>query len=158
MDFSGFMQRITFVADLDYIEIIPVAHRNVINFFGMRPRQDYMVWHHNKKSGEFSAIENSGLLIKWSTTTGQIMNYPKGDPNFPGKVVVPKVFDFNSAEIKGQEKNVKPLYTVFKGDDNDFTYHKGWQAREDYTLQLLVHTEPINKYFDAGLPKEKIKS
>jgi len=70
MDFSGFMQRITFVADLDYIEIIPVAHRNVINFFGMRPRKDYMVWHHNKKSGEFSAIENSGLLIKWSTTTG----------------------------------------------------------------------------------------
>jgi hypothetical protein len=77
------------------------------------------------------------------------MNYPEGDKNYPGKVVVPKVFDFNDTEIKSTSKNVKPLYTVFKGDENDFTYHKGWQAREDCTLQLLVNTKPIKKFSET---------
>jgi hypothetical protein len=87
------MQRICFVADLDYIEIVPVANRNVINFFGMKPRDDYMIWHHDKQSGTFTAVDHSGLLTKWSTTTGLISEYPEKSAK-KGKVVVPKVFDF----------------------------------------------------------------
>jgi len=77
LDFSYFMQRISFMSDLDNIEIIPVANRNVINFFGMRPRETYMTWHHNKNSGQFTAVDKTGLLIKWSTTTGLIARDPK---------------------------------------------------------------------------------
>ena len=111
------------MADLDYIEIVPVPSRNVINFFGMRPRHDYMIWHHNKKSGEFTAVDKTGLLIKWSTTTGLIVNYQKSSPN-TGKIVVPKVFDFLGDELRSkrdrwEKEKIEPMYKVFKGDKND---------------------------------------
>jgi len=153
IDFSYFMQRICFVADLDYIEIVPVANRNVINFFGMRPRDDYMIWHHNRKSGQFIAVDKSGLLIKWSATTGQILEYPP-DNEKRGKIVVTRVFDFEGEERRQHladrwnKKKVEPAYTVFKGDPNDFTYFKGWQNRGTSTIQLLVHKDPINKFFN----------
>lgn len=38
MDFSLFMQRITCMTSLEELQIIPIAHRNVTNFFGIRPK------------------------------------------------------------------------------------------------------------------------
>jgi hypothetical protein len=38
MDFSLFMQRISLMTSLEEIQIIPIAHRNVMNFFGIRPK------------------------------------------------------------------------------------------------------------------------
>ena len=67
--------------------------------------------------------------------------------------MVTRVFDFEGEEFRKQHQDrwnknkVKPDYSVFKGDPNDFTYFKGWQNRGTSTIQLLVHKDPINKFF-----------
>jgi hypothetical protein len=73
MDFSLFMQRISIMTSLEEIQIVPLAHRSAINFFGIQPKEDYMIWHHTKPSGEFTAVDSSGVLTKWSVTTGKII-------------------------------------------------------------------------------------
>ena len=72
IDYSDLMQRIAFQSDFDYIEICPLAHRNTINFFGIRPKSDYLVWYHDTEKGEFCAVDKTGLLTVWDTVTGKI--------------------------------------------------------------------------------------
>jgi hypothetical protein len=50
------------MTSLDKIDIVPVPHRNVINFLGMKPKKDYMCWHHQKDMGVFTAVDDTGLL------------------------------------------------------------------------------------------------
>jgi len=61
------------MTSLEEIQIVPLAHRSTINFFGIKPKEDYMIWHHIKPSGEFTAVDSSGMLTKWSVTTGKIL-------------------------------------------------------------------------------------
>jgi hypothetical protein len=82
---------------------VPLAHRNTINFFGIRPKSDYLVWYHDKDKGEFCAIDTTGLLTVWNVTTGKINEYKDGDSGKTQMEVTPKIFDFEN-------------YMVFSGD------------------------------------------
>lgn len=97
IDYSDYMQRISFLSDYEDIEIVPIPHRNQINFFGMRPKDDYMIWHQDPKKGTFTAVDENGLLIQWSTVTGKICENNENGVNV--KQVIPKVFDFSGYEV-----------------------------------------------------------
>ena len=38
LDFSDYMNRISFMSDYNFIEVVPLAHLNVVNFFGIKPK------------------------------------------------------------------------------------------------------------------------
>jgi hypothetical protein len=112
IDFSVFSQRLSVMSSLERIEIVPVPHRNVINFFGMRPKSEYMLWHHQKDLGEFTAVDNTGLLQKWSCATGKLIE----ETTILGKKrVVNKtdVFDFKN-------------WSIYRGSTSDHVYMNGW--------------------------------
>ena len=97
------------MASFEKIEIVPVTHRNVINFFGMRPKSNYMCWHHRKNDGTFAAVDKTGLLQTWSTTTGKLLEKQV----FGITLQKSNIFNFDG-------------YSIFSGSHNDFVYAKGW--------------------------------
>jgi hypothetical protein len=42
--------------DFDSIEMVPVPHRNTLNFLGMRPKNSYLIW--RETNGIFTAMAN----------------------------------------------------------------------------------------------------
>jgi hypothetical protein len=54
IDFCNSSYRIAFLKDFDSIEMIPVPHRNTINFLGMLPKNNYFIW--REVNGVFTAL------------------------------------------------------------------------------------------------------
>lgn len=54
------------------ITIVPLIHRNVINFIGMKPLKYYYTF--NRKFDKFFALEKNNVLTTWSIVTGKILS------------------------------------------------------------------------------------
>jgi hypothetical protein len=51
------------------IEMVPVPHRNTINFLGMKAKEKYLIW--RETNGAFTALDIDGHLHAWSIDTGK---------------------------------------------------------------------------------------
>lgn len=58
IDFCHSSYRISFLKNFDNIEMVPVPHRNTINFLGMQPKQNYLIW--RETGGIFTALDTKG--------------------------------------------------------------------------------------------------
>jgi hypothetical protein len=58
IDFCNSSYRISFLKDFDNIEMVPVPHRNTINFLGMQAKNNYLIW--REVLGDFTALDNKG--------------------------------------------------------------------------------------------------
>lgn len=54
--------------------MIPIPHRNTINFIGIGPKDDYLIWRHS--GGTFTALSKNGKLNIWSVATGKHLDIP----------------------------------------------------------------------------------
>ena len=68
LSYSIVNQRVAFGKDFSSILILPFAHRNTIEFLGMQPREEYLIW--REKNGFFTALDKHGLLRTWSVASG----------------------------------------------------------------------------------------
>lgn len=84
----------------------------MINFFGMRPKPDYIVWNADTNNGKFTAVDNTGLLQSWSTTTGKFVEN-ENEQGVRQKEVKTNVFDFRG-------------YSIFQGDPTDNSWKLNW--------------------------------
>ncbi len=63
--------------DYEIIRIIPILHRNVINFMGMQNRNRYLAT--RKEKDRFITLNTQGYLTSWSILTGKIISHKKID-------------------------------------------------------------------------------
>lgn len=71
LDFSGDNQRLTYALDYDQIQIIPVIHRNTINFMGMLNRKNYLVT--KRDQDKFHVLDKFSRITTWSLITGKLI-------------------------------------------------------------------------------------
>jgi len=57
--------------DFENIYIIPILHRNLINFMGMLPRDEYLCT--KRQNDKFIALSKSGYLTTWNILTGKLL-------------------------------------------------------------------------------------
>jgi hypothetical protein len=69
IDFCNSSFRIAFLKDFDTIEMVPVPHRNTINFLGMQSKNNYLIWREN--DGVLNALDKKGDLQAWVIATGK---------------------------------------------------------------------------------------
>lgn len=94
-------ERIAFQSDFQTIKIVPVLHRNVLTFFGMRERHEYLAYKRIKDV--FIALDNKGVLSSWNVTSGKpLMSNTISEPDC----------------IKD--------YQIYAADYTDRTYKMGW--------------------------------
>jgi len=60
IDFCNSSFRIAFLKDFDTIEMVPVPHRNTINFLGMQSKSNYLIW--RECNGILNALDKTGTL------------------------------------------------------------------------------------------------
>jgi hypothetical protein len=60
IDFCDNSQRISFLKDFDTIDMVPVPHRNTINFLGMKSKRNYIIW--RESDGLLTALLENGQL------------------------------------------------------------------------------------------------
>lgn len=82
--------------------MIPIPHRNTINFLGMQPKSEYLIW--REVNGTFTALDKFGRLKSWVIGTG--------------KITKPKITVSNIDVIN---------YTLYQNDHLDHTYTREWQ-------------------------------
>ena len=49
--------------------MVPVPHRNTINFLGMGPKSSYLIW--RESEGLFTALDKKGNVTAWVVSTGK---------------------------------------------------------------------------------------
>lgn len=49
--------------------MVPVPHRNTINFLGMQPKSNYIIW--RESNGMFTALDFNGVIRTWIVSTGK---------------------------------------------------------------------------------------
>ena len=60
-----------FQASYEKIEVVPVLHRNTINFIGMKPRSNFLAT--RVIDGNFYALSVKGKLYGWDMITGKMI-------------------------------------------------------------------------------------
>ncbi len=58
------------MADYKTIRIVPILHRNVINFFGMKKRSDYLCISRDKD--RILALDKNNVITSWGLCNGKI--------------------------------------------------------------------------------------
>ena len=71
LDFDYDTQTLCFLKDYSNILLIPLPHRNTLNFFGMGPKNQQYIW--RQENGTFSSLNERRHLNMWSTVTGKIL-------------------------------------------------------------------------------------
>jgi hypothetical protein len=71
MNYNEDNHRIAYLKDYDRIEIVPVLHRNVISFFGMKPRKEYITY--RQINDKLIALGRDNTLTTWSAVTGKLL-------------------------------------------------------------------------------------
>ena len=63
------------MVDYNSIQIVPTLHRNVINFMGMLPREEYLAC--KKIKDKFMAFDKKNYITTWNILTGklEVQNY-----------------------------------------------------------------------------------
>jgi hypothetical protein len=77
LDFNPESNRIAFLTDYDNIKIVPVLHRNVLSFFGMKPRNTYITY--RKLHDKLIALDKKNRLTTWNVATGKLLDKVKVD-------------------------------------------------------------------------------
>lgn len=116
IDFCNESNRIAFIKNFDSIEMVPVPHRNTINFLGMKPKNSYLIW--REVNGVFSALNKTGVIDAWVIATGKLTKTKcKKEPMaIAGYQLYP-----GDGEASGKSKS----------------YHRNWHQHPDYTISLL---------------------
>ena len=69
IDFCNKSYRIAFLKNFETIELVPVPHRNTINFLGMDRKNKFFIW--REVEGIFTALDMKGILRAWVIGTGK---------------------------------------------------------------------------------------
>ena len=121
IDFCHRSYRISFLKNFDNIEMVPCPHRNTINFLGMQPKQNYLIW--RETAGVFTALDTEGRLQAWVIGTG--------------KTTKPLV---TLGTIVLDE------YELYSCNKNDETYKQDWQQHSDMSISLLKSNRELQFY------------
>jgi len=70
IDFSIENNRLSYMVDYQTIQIVPILHRNVVNFMGMLDRHHYIATKRIKD--KFMALDTRGFITCWSCVTGKL--------------------------------------------------------------------------------------
>ena len=73
LDYYREDERIAYLTDYDQIKIVPLLHRNIINFIGMKTIDKYGGFLRRRDTLIALEIE-SNSLISWNITTGKILS------------------------------------------------------------------------------------
>ena len=101
IDFCNSSYRIAFLKDFDRIQMVPVPHRNTINFLGMQPKSSYIIW--RESNGTFTALDNQGFIRTWIVSTGKT----------------------TKSHITAGQLDIKG-YAVYECNASDDTYKRNW--------------------------------
>ena len=72
IDFSLSKKTITFSKNFNTIQIIPLIHRNVSQFFGMDPISEFLIW--REEAGHLIAVTKKNVQLKiWSKYSGKMI-------------------------------------------------------------------------------------
>jgi hypothetical protein len=71
IDFCNNSYRISYLKSFDSIEMVPIPHRNTINFLGMKSKSNYFIW--REGNGIFSALDKECNVWAWEICTGKQM-------------------------------------------------------------------------------------
>lgn len=80
---------------------MPVIHRNVINFIGMKGLMNYYTF--ARKYDKFYALEKNNVMTVWSLTTGKVISQ-----------------HMIKGEIAGKD------FEIYSKSRNDITYFADW--------------------------------
>jgi hypothetical protein len=112
--------------DFNDIEMVPVPHRNTINFLGMQAKQNYLIW--REVNGDFTALDAKTTEVKaWSIATG--------------KITTPAV----TVGIINVDD-----YELYQSCDADYTYKRNWQQHPNHSIAILKSKKEI-EYYDANI-------
>jgi hypothetical protein len=64
--------RISYLTSYEEVKIVPNLNRNVISFFGMDIKKNYVCT--RKHYDKFIALDTKGYLITWSICTGKLLS------------------------------------------------------------------------------------
>jgi hypothetical protein len=71
LDYYKDDQRIAYISSYDVIRIVPLLHRTVLGFIGMKPRNEYLAF--RKANDKLFALDKLGAITTWSVTTGKVL-------------------------------------------------------------------------------------
>ena len=77
IDYDVGTQTISFIKSYSQIVMMPLPHRNTMNFFGMGDKKDYLIW--RQQDGTFTALDKKFQITMWSTVTGKIIKTQSGE-------------------------------------------------------------------------------
>jgi hypothetical protein len=79
LDYYKDDQRIAYNSSYDVIRIVPLLHRTILGFIGMRPRNEYLAFKRFKS--RLMALDRFGTLTEWDVLTGKVMNQTTHETN-----------------------------------------------------------------------------
>jgi hypothetical protein len=113
---------------------VPVLHRNIISFFGMRKRSEYICF--RKIHDKLIALDEDNVLTTWSVVTGKILEQNK----------IKNEIDFSS-------------YGVYSCETLDTTYKREWY--QPYCLlkcKNAVENIEETKFFDPTMLQTSLEN
>lgn len=72
IDYYSEEERIGFMQNYRRITVVPVIHRSVINFIGMKSINNYYTF--ARKYDKFYALEKNNVMTVWCITTGKVLS------------------------------------------------------------------------------------
>jgi hypothetical protein len=63
--------RIAYMSDYSSIEVVPILHRNTINFFALKSRDEYITF--RKLNDRLIGLDKFNNLTTWSISTGKLI-------------------------------------------------------------------------------------
>lgn len=110
IDFCPISQRISFMLSFSTVRLMPLPHRPLVQFLGMKKKSEYLIW--REKNGFFAAMDKDSVIYLWSM--------PGGD-----------LIDTKAVNLETQD------YEIFQSAKDDDNYKRNYQDRIDRTVQLL---------------------
>jgi len=77
--------------------LLPVIHKNTINFVGIEEKSKYLIW--REKNGFFTALDVAGDLHTWSMLTGEHLFEKKIDKNLSDALRNFKIYQSSESDF-----------------------------------------------------------
>jgi len=107
-------ERLAYMSDYESVKIIPILHRNSISFFGIKKKENYLLF--RKHADKLMALDYDNVISTYSIATGKIL--------MRHKLAVPVL---------------KSTHRIWASDSGDKTYSNGYY----YPRTLLYDTEAV---------------
>ena len=72
IDFCPISQRISFMLSFSTVRLMPLPHRPLVQFLGMKKKSDYLIW--REKNGFFAAMDKDSVIYLWSMPGGDLID------------------------------------------------------------------------------------